>query len=92
MTPTGGQWPVLAQLYSHVSTLSDYLDALIPSKPHEWHSESDSETFRHLLNTTVVATTAEPDALPKMSYSQPLCSQSEVITLSLSPSSYRSYG
>lgn len=78
MTASKAQWPVLEQYYPHVFTLSNYLDALISSKPATWVTPNDSESFRHLIDSTVVASEHALDKIPKMPLSPPERSQSEV--------------
>ncbi|CAG7852639.1 Telomerase reverse transcriptase {ECO:0000312/PomBase:SPBC29A3.14c} {ECO:0000269/PubMed:24793650}; AltName: Full=Telomerase catalytic subunit {ECO:0000303/PubMed:9252327} [Serendipita indica DSM 11827] len=82
MTATGSINPVLSQYYAQIYPLSEYLDALIPSKPHSWTTEADTATFRDLLQTTLVALRSSTEQIPTYAYYHPQCSQSEVKPLS----------
>jgi hypothetical protein len=72
------KWGVLRRFYAEIQTLSCYLDALIPSKPHPWVSEQDPSSFHRLLSHTVVASQTPIERVPKMSFDPPYCEQSEV--------------
>ncbi|CCA73837.1 hypothetical protein PIIN_07791 [Serendipita indica DSM 11827] len=82
MTATGSINPVLSQYYAQIYPLSEYLDALIPSKPRSWTTEADTATFRDLLQTTLVALRSSTEQIPTYAYYHPQCSQSEVKPLS----------
>jgi hypothetical protein len=75
ITPTSR---VLKEYYPVITTLSIYLDALLPSKAQQWTQHGHPESFHRLLATTLVATDNPLEDLPKFPFYPPTCSQSEV--------------
>jgi len=75
---------VLSEYYQCVCTLSEYLDALLPSNEHGWLQHDDSDSFQRLLTTTLVGTDTSLEDIPPLPFFQPAMSQSEA-RLSLCP-------
>lgn len=80
MTAVAPKSRVLREYYRTVTTLSDYLDALIPSRPHQWVQPEDPESFRRLLSTTQVGTEKAFNEIPQLPFYLPICPQDEART------------
>lgn len=71
-------FPVLQKYFGTIIPLATYLDALLPSRAHSIVTENDPESFRSLLETTLVAFQSPDHKIPQMHYHLPQNSQSEV--------------
>ncbi|KIM27506.1 hypothetical protein M408DRAFT_165828 [Serendipita vermifera MAFF 305830] len=79
MTAQAPKSKVLDEYYQSVTTLSTYLDALIPSLPHQWTKADDPESFHQLLSTTRVGISIPFETIPQLSFYPPACSQNEIM-------------
>jgi len=83
MTTVTSRSRVLEAYYPIITTLSTYLDALLPSKAQQWTQHEDPDSFRRLLTTTIVATESPLEEIPKFDFYPPACSQSDVCVFPL---------